>query len=48
VSGQLITVIVMIGVVGSICQWLAWRLRVPGMLFLLLAAPAPASPLHPP
>ena len=26
-----------IGVLGALCQWLAWRLRVPAILFLLLA-----------
>jgi len=26
-----------VGVVGLFCQWLAWRLRLPAILFLLLA-----------
>ncbi|HAS2727367.1 TPA: hypothetical protein I6X00_003763, partial [Vibrio cholerae] len=26
-----------VGVVGLGCQWLAWRLRLPAILFLLLA-----------
>ncbi len=26
-----------VGVIGLGCQWLAWRLRLPAILFLLLA-----------
>lgn len=32
-----IATIAAIGVVGGACQWLAWRLRLPAILFLLLA-----------
>ncbi len=32
-----IATIAAIGVVGGLCQWLAWRMRLPAILFLLLA-----------
>ena len=33
---QLIT-LASIGVISLICQWFAWRLRLPAILFLLMA-----------
>ena len=30
-------VLSVVGVIGLGCQWLAWRLRLPAILFLLLA-----------
>ena len=32
-----IATIAAIGVVGGACQWLAWRMRLPAILFLLIA-----------
>lgn len=32
-----LTILAMITVVGVVCQWLAWRARLPAILFLLLA-----------
>ena len=36
-TDALMIAVTVIGVLGALCQWLAWRLRVPAILFLLLA-----------
>ena len=36
-SENTIALLAGIGVIGGLCQWAAWRLRLPAILFLLLA-----------